>query len=66
MYEPDDRVELVATTAKRSRVRPGDRGTVLRDINFFDRYHLVFVKWDSGWGGRVVLGPNGDEIRKVD
>lgn len=58
-YEPGGRVELVYTSDPDTRLRPGDRGTVKRQIG-----DVVYIAWDSGSGLSMCLDA-GDRIRPV-
>lgn len=58
-YEPGGRVELVYTSDPDTRLRPGDRGTVKRQIG-----DVVYIAWDSGSGLAMCLDA-GDLIRPV-
>ena len=54
------RVELVSMNAPYSRLRPGDKGTVL----FVDDIGTVHVSWDCGSSLGVVYGE--DSCRRID
>ena len=54
------RVELVSMNDPYSRLRPGDKGTVL----FVDDIGTVHVSWDRGSSLGVVYGE--DSCRRID
>jgi Domain of unknown function (DUF4314) len=57
---PGDRVELVATTDPYTRLRPGDRGTI---ISVTDRPEpTIDIAWDNG-STLAMLPDAGDRVR---
>lgn len=55
MTDKGDRVRLVRCTDTRTRLKPGDEGTVV----FVDSLGTVHVKWDSG--SSLGLVPDEDD-----
>ncbi len=64
---PGDRVELVGTDDRWTRLVPGERGTVVRVRDTRDGLGeiSVSVDWDSG-SCLTMLPGAGDDVRKVD
>ncbi len=62
-FRPHDRVELVYTNDAYTRLRPGDRGSVIRQTTD-DWGTVVDIAWDSGSTLSILLG-EGDRIKKV-
>jgi hypothetical protein len=60
-YQPDERIELVHTDDPYTKLRPGDRGTVVRHD---DMLATVHIKWDNGSTLSMCLDA-GDQIRRV-
>jgi hypothetical protein len=57
--EIGDRVELVYTSDKYTKLKPGDRGT----IRLIDDMKTVHIKWDNGEGLGMI--PGEDEIKVI-
>lgn len=55
-----DRVELVRCADPHTKLKAGDRGTVMTT----DSLGTVFVRWDSG--SRLGMIPGEDEFRLVE
>jgi hypothetical protein len=61
-FSPGDRVELIATTDLYTRLRPGDRGTV---VNAADHPEpSIDIRWDDG-STLAILPGAGDRIRRL-
>lgn len=59
-YPAGTRVELVSMNDPWSKLKPGDKGTVLG----VDDIGSLLMRWDNGSGLNVVFGE--DKVRKVD
>ena len=60
-YQPGDRIALVWTSDKYTKLKTGDKGTVVRwhpDLRTLD------VDWDSGSTLSMLLG-EGDRVNRV-
>lgn len=58
-YPAGTRVELVSMNDPWSKLKPGDKGTVLG----VDDIGSLLMRWDNGSGLNVVFGE--DKVRKV-
>jgi hypothetical protein len=61
-FTPGDRVELVATTDLSTRLRPGDRGTIIRVSDHPEP--SIDIHWDDG-STLTILPDAGDRIRRI-
>ena len=60
MYKKGDRVELISTTDKYTKLVTGDKGTV----RLVDDMKTVHINWDDG--SCLGMIPGEDEIRIID
>ena len=60
MYEKGDRIELIFTSDPYTKLKSGDKGTVL----FIDDIGTIHIKWDNGSRLGMVLGE--DSIKIID
>lgn len=59
MYEKGDRVKLIKTTDKLTKLKPGDEGTVF----MVDGIGMIQVDWDNG--SKLGMIPGEDIIEKI-
>ena len=64
MYNPGDRVELVYTNDKYTRLEPGSQGTV-DHVNWGPGFTQIAVNWDDG-SSLMMIPEDGDQLRKVE
>ncbi len=62
-FKPHDRVELVHTNDEYTKLRPGARGSVIRQTRD-DWGTVVAVAWDDGSSLSILLA-EGDRIKLV-
>lgn len=60
-FQRGDRIELVWTTDKHTRLQPGDCGTV----TYVDDCNTIGIRWDNG-SSLSMLPDEGDEIRLIE